>query len=144
MIDHVIAFCIGGKVHDRRGDSTAIFTAKKMTIEELQKICTGLKGVTYDIKWGHDLCFNIGAKMFLVTGPDDVPPSASFKVPDEEFEEISARPGFMPAPYLARHKWVHVDDISRMSKKEWEHYARQAYTLIASRLPAKTRKELGL
>lgn len=82
--------------------------------------------------------------MFIITAPDMVPPTASFKVSDEEFDEVSSRAGFKPAPYLARYKWVHVDDINRLSKKEWEYFAKQAYTLVAARLPAKTKKQLGI
>jgi predicted DNA-binding protein (MmcQ/YjbR family) len=113
-----------------------------MTIEELRNICKKFKGVTEDIKWEDHLCFNIGGKMFLVTAPESVPVSASFKVSDEEFDQVSSWPGFMPAPYLARYKWVHVDDINRMSKKQWENYAKQAYELIKSKLPAKIKKEI--
>jgi predicted DNA-binding protein (MmcQ/YjbR family) len=115
-----------------------------MNIEDLQVICKKLKGVTQDIKWENHLCFNVGGKMFLITSPDNVPVSASFKASDEEFEELSMREGFMPAPYLARYKWVHVDDINRLSKKQWEHYATESYRLIASKLPSKLRKELGV
>jgi predicted DNA-binding protein (MmcQ/YjbR family) len=115
-----------------------------MQLEDLRKICKKLKAVTEDIKWGHDLCFCIGEKMFLVTGLDEHPTSASFKVSDEEFEEICQREGFMPAPYMARNKWVKVDDISRMSKKEWEHYASRSYEYVKSKLTAKLRKELKL
>jgi len=115
-----------------------------MTVEELQAICKKFKGVTEDIKWENHLCFNVGGKMFLVTAPDSIPVSASFKVSEEEFDELSVKKGFMPAPYLARYKWVHLDDIKRLSKKQWEAYAKQAYELIASKLPAKTKKEIGL
>lgn len=115
-----------------------------MTIEEIQHICQELTGVAQDIKWDDHLCFNIGGKMFLVTAPDQTPPSASFKVPDEMFEEIASKPGFMPAPYLARYKWVHLDDISRLSTKEWEHYIQQSYGLVAAKFPNKVQKELGL
>ncbi|MCW3076016.1 MAG: hypothetical protein JWO32_625 [Bacteroidetes bacterium] len=113
-----------------------------MSIEELQKICKKLKGVTEDIKWENHLCFNIGGKMFLVTAPDAVPQSASFKVSDEEFEALASQKGFMPAPYLARYKWVHLDDINRLSKKQWEHYATQSYELIFAKLPAKIKNSL--
>jgi predicted DNA-binding protein (MmcQ/YjbR family) len=106
-----------------------------MTIEDLQAICDKLGNVTQDIKWGHDLCFNIAGKMFLVTGPDDVPVSASFKATEELFNELTEREGFKPAPYLARHKWVYVDDISRLSKKEWKLYITQSYQLVKSKLP---------
>ena len=113
-----------------------------MTIEELQHICKAFPGITEDIKWENHLCFNVGGKMFIVTAPDAVPHSASFKATDEDFEILTQREGFIPAPYMARYKWVHLDDISRLSKKEWEHYARLSYQLIHDKLPAKERKEI--
>jgi len=112
-------------------------------MEQLQTICKKLKGVTEDIKWEDHLCFNVGGKMFLITSPDRVPVSASFKVTDEDFEELLAKEGFMPAPYLARYKWIHLDDIHRLSQKQWEYYAGQSYHLIASKLPSKTKKQSG-
>lgn len=115
-----------------------------VTIEDIQSLSKKLKGVTEDIKWENHLCFNVGGKMFIITAPDEVPPSASFKVSDEEFDKLSSRAGFMPAPYLARHKWIRIDDISLLSKKQWEFYASEAYLLVASKLPAATRKKLGL
>jgi predicted DNA-binding protein (MmcQ/YjbR family) len=115
-----------------------------MTIEEIQQICTKLTGVTQDIKWEDHLCFNVGGKMFLVTAPDNVPPSASIKVSDEEFETLPARRGFIPAPYMARHKWIFMEDISLLSKKEWEKYIGEAHQLVAEKLPLKTQKSLGL
>lgn len=115
-----------------------------MTIEDIQTICKTFPGVTEDIKWEDHLCFNVGGKMFVVTSPDRLPHTASFKTSDEDFEELSVRPGFIPAPYMARHKWVYVDDINRLSYKQWAHYLKQAHALVAAKLPAKTRKQLGL
>jgi len=115
-----------------------------MNIEDLQSICKKLEAVTQDIKWEDHLCFNIGGKMFLITSPDSLPHSASFKVTDEDFEELTTREGFKPAPYLSRYKWIFVDDIKRLTKKQWEQYARKSYQLIASKLPAKTKKSIGL
>lgn len=80
----------------------------------------------------------------MITSPDRVPVSASFKVEDEEFEEMTGREGFAPAAYLARYKWVCVDDINRMTLKEWEFYAQRSYSLVAAKLPVRTRKELGI
>lgn len=114
-----------------------------MTIENLQALCKNLPGVTEDVKWGHDLCFCVGGKMFLVVGLDESPTTASFKVTDEEFEEMCSREGFEPAPYLARYKWVHADNLNRLQPTEWERYARQSYLLVKAKLPAKVRKELG-
>lgn len=115
-----------------------------MHIEDLRKICVSLPSVTEDIKWGNDLCFCVGAKMFLVVGLNSTPTSASFKVPDEEFEEMASRDGFMPAQYVARYKWITVDDLNRMRKAEWKHYIQQSYDLVKTKLPKKVKKELGI
>jgi predicted DNA-binding protein (MmcQ/YjbR family) len=115
-----------------------------MTTEDIQAICKKLPAVTEDIKWGHDLVFSIGAKMFCVVGLDQLPTSASFKVRDEDFDEICSREGFKPAPYVAKYKWVLTDDISRMNKKEWEKNIRQSYQLVIDKLPAKLKKQLGI
>lgn len=114
-----------------------------MTITEIRQICLAFPGVTEDIKWENHLCFNIGGKMFLVTAPDNVPVSASFKTSDEDFEMLPNRPGFIPAPYMARNKWIFVDDISRFSKKDWEKYLQSSYSLIASKLSLRLQKEIA-
>ena len=115
-----------------------------MNIEDLQSICKKLPAVTEDIKWGHDLVFSVGGKMFCVAGLDQSPTSASFKVKDEEFDEMSSREGFKPAPYVAKYKWVWTDDISKMSKKEWAHYVQQSYELVKAKLSPKAKREAGL
>jgi len=115
-----------------------------MTIEDIMAVCNTLKGVTTDIKWEDHLCFNIGGKMFLITSPDNVPPTASFKVTDEAFVSLVEREGIRPAEYLARYKWVAVDNINRLSMQEWEAYINSSYQLIAAKLPKKLRTELGL
>ncbi|MGX7668318.1 MmcQ/YjbR family DNA-binding protein [Flavobacterium pedocola] len=112
-----------------------------MNIEELQQLCKTLPHVTEDVKWGNDLCFCIGEKMFCVAGLNQSPTSASFKVLDEEFDELSTRKGFIPAPYVARYKWVLVEDINTLSAKEWQHYVTQSYNLVKAKLPAKIRKQ---
>src|SRR5688500_4507564 len=94
-------------------DNVAIwYLYLRMTIEDIQKICKKYGGVTEDIKWEDHLCFNVGGKMFLITAPDAVPISASLKVSDETFNELSDKEGFQPAPYLARYKWIWMDDIN--------------------------------
>ncbi len=41
-----------------------------MNLEHLRKYCLSFPGVTEDVKWGNDLCFCVGEKMFCVTGVD--------------------------------------------------------------------------
>ena len=115
-----------------------------MNVEYIKAICKKLDAVTEDIKWGNDLVFSIGGKMFCVVGLDQSPATASFKVKEDDFEEMCNRDGFKPAPYLARYKWVWIEDIERLNKKEWEQYIRQSYKLVKDKLPLKTKKELGL
>lgn len=115
-----------------------------MTIQDLETICDGFPGTTKDIKWEEHLCFNVGGKMYLVTSPDIVPPSATFKVTPEEFEELIARDGFCPASHVGRYHWVTLNDISRLNHNQWEFYAGQSYRLVASKLPAKIKVTLHL
>jgi len=113
-----------------------------MTIEEIRKYCLKLPGVTEDIKWKDHLCFSVGAKMFLLTSPDSFPVSASFKTKDELFEELTTREGIIPAPYMARNKWVHLDNIDRLTASEWKEHIKTSYDLVYSKLPAKLKKEI--
>ncbi len=115
-----------------------------MTVEELRVISLGLPAVTEDIKWQDHLCFSIGSKMFLVTSPDLIPSTAAFKVPEDVFYEVISKEGFSKHTYLGRHHWVHLDDINRLTKKDWQHYIKQSYALVAAKLPAKIKKQLGL
>src|SRR3990170_5663868 len=103
-----------------------------MNVESIRKICTALPHVTEDIKWGNDLCFSVGNKMFCVAGLH-TPSSVSFKVKDDEFDEMSVREGLQPAPYVARYKWVLATNLEKLSKKEWDHYIKQSYDLVKSK-----------
>ncbi len=110
-----------------------------MTLDAIQQFCRGLPGVTEDIKWEHHLCFNVGGKMFLITSPDESPVNASFKTSEEKFEELTEREGFIPAPYLARNKWVKVDDIGRLGVMEGKELLQLSYKLVREKLPKNKR-----
>ena len=114
-----------------------------MNIENVREFCRSLPAVTEDIKWGHDLCFSVAGKMFCVASLEGTV-TVSFKVKDEEFDELSNSPGMRPAPYVARYKWVLVEDPNSLSRKEWSHYIRQSYDLIRAKLPKKLARQHGL
>ena len=118
-------------------------TIPVMTTEFLQQFCGTWPAVTTDIKWDDDLCFSVAGKMFCVAWLGH-PSKISFKVTEEEFEEISIKEGFCPAPYMARAKWVLVTDVSRLTQIEWEHYVRQSYNLVIQKLPKKLVREFKL
>jgi predicted DNA-binding protein (MmcQ/YjbR family) len=107
-----------------------------MNIDELIRICKKLPSVTHGIKWDNDLCFMVGERMFCIIVLE---PSlkVSFKVKDEEFDELSNLKGIIPAPYSARHKWILVEEINVLSKLQWEYYINQSYFLVKSKLSKK-------
>jgi len=110
-----------------------------MDIETIRDICKNLPSVTEDIKWGNDLCFMIGGKMFCVT-PMNTPLRVSIKVTDEEFGEMTNLQGIIPAPYAARYKWILIEDVNIFSQKKWEYYIAQSYNMVKSKL---SKKELA-
>ena len=114
-----------------------------MSIEFLREICTPLAGNSEDVKWGNDLCFCVKEKMYCVTSMEGGF-KTSFKCDDEDFAELTERANIIPAPYMARNKWVMVEKSSVLSKKEWTHFVKKSYLLVASKLPKKTQKELGI
>lgn len=114
-----------------------------MNIEELQSLCESFPHTTTEIKWENDLCFCIGGKMFLVIGLNNHPTKASFKVTNEDFEIMCNTFNISPAPYLARYKWIMVENISLISPPEWEKFAKNSYSLVKEKLPAKVKKQLN-
>ena len=114
-----------------------------MNTEELREFCLKLPGVTEDIKWGHDLCFMLADKMFCVTGLEPNS-SISLKVDDEKFEELTLEEGIIPAPYLARYKWVNISSSTHLKKKELQELIKRSYELIKSGLSKKKLTSLGL
>ena len=114
-----------------------------MDIEWLRRICLSLPAATEEVKWGNDLCFLVGGKMFCVTGLNDAL-KISFKVSPDQFAELTHSPGFIPAPYLARAHWVQLHDLAVLHKDEVEHYVRQSYEIIKSKLSKKSLAELGI
>jgi predicted DNA-binding protein (MmcQ/YjbR family) len=113
-----------------------------MLPEEIREYCLSLKGTQETIKWENHLCFTIAEKMYFVMNPDETPVSCSFKTSEELFDDLTSRDGFIPAPYMAKNKWVHLDNVRRLSKKEGVKLIEIAYQLILAKLPLKTQKLL--
>jgi predicted DNA-binding protein (MmcQ/YjbR family) len=106
-----------------------------MTIDTVRTICRVLPNVTEDIKWGHDLCFLIGGKMFTVVSMEP-PHSISFKCTPETFGELVERPGIIPAPYMARNMWVQEEELGEsLARRELESLIKTSYDLVVAKLP---------
>ena len=96
-------------------------------------------GASEGLKWEDHICFMVAEKMFCITGSDG---RTSIKVSDDDFEVLTERPGIIPAPYMARNKWVSIEKSSALKPKEWELYLRQSYDIIRAKLPKKVRESL--
>ena len=100
---------------------------------------------TADIKWGADYVYSIGGRMFAVAFQSDTHGTfVSFKVDDDLFLSMTAREGIIPAPYLARARWVQVTDLDQVSSVELKALIRRSYELVSMKLTRKQRSALGL
>lgn len=110
-----------------------------MTIDVIRQICRALPGATEDVKWGHDLCFCVGGKMFAAMDLNP-PHGIAFKCTPEEFGELIERPGIRPAPYLARAMWVQEEALGEaLERGEFERLLASAYDLVVAKLPKSRR-----
>jgi len=116
-----------------------------MTSAQVETFCLSLPGATLSIQWGADRVFKVGGKMFAAMGPREMrPQTLSFKTSDESFHILTRARHIIPAPYLARAKWVQLQKLDALSAKELRVYLARAHALVAERLPRNTRLALGI
>jgi len=117
-----------------------------VTPRQIDKFCASLPAATRIVQWEGVAVFKVGGKMFAMIVPDDdgKPSELWFKSAPEHYEALSRSPGFRPAPYLARAKWVALDDPSMLTDAEMKAYIKRAHAVIAAALPKKKQAELGL
>ena len=106
-----------------------------MTLDGLRRFYRSLPGATEDVKWGHDLCFSVGGRMYAAVNLDP-PHQVSVKCTPEMIAELTEREGIIPAPYAARHMWVQEEKLgAALERREVETLIRRSYELVAARLP---------
>jgi predicted DNA-binding protein (MmcQ/YjbR family) len=114
------------------------------TLAKIKAHCAKLPGATSDIKWGKDLCYSIGGKMFAVMCESgEHANTLSFKVDDHRFLELTDRKGFIPAPYMARHKWVFIEDVRKVDEREVKELLTRAYEIVRDKLPKSVRAKIA-
>src|SRR6185369_6461265 len=112
-----------------------------MTPKQIDAFCGKLPAATRTVQWEGVIVFKVGGKMFCLIAPEDHSVGRiSFKSAPEHYEALSRSPGFRPAPYLARAKWVSVDDPSSLTDREMKAYLRRAH---APQEAARTRPPSG-
>jgi predicted DNA-binding protein (MmcQ/YjbR family) len=113
--------------------------------ERQRALAATLTAATQDVKWGADLVFSVGGKMFCVfLLQDGMAATCSFKVDDERFLELTGVPGVIPAPYLARAKWVQVKAGHALTATDLDALVCRSHALVAGGLTKKLQRELGV
>jgi len=111
-----------------------------MDLEWLRRVCLELPNVTEQIQWGSELLFKVQGKMFAVAPTEPAPVCLSFKCSEQAFVELTERPGIIPAPYLARAKWVALETQGAIPRQELAELLRASYQLILAKLPKRLRE----
>jgi predicted DNA-binding protein (MmcQ/YjbR family) len=110
--------------------------------DPLLEFCRSLPGATEDVKWGADLVFSVGGKMFAgFQLPDGEP--IGFKVDSVVFDELVGRKGVVPAPYMAKHSRVSVTDRTQLPVATLKNLLAESHRLVAEKLSKKARQALG-
>jgi predicted DNA-binding protein (MmcQ/YjbR family) len=109
-----------------------------MTLQRIREICLALPGATEQIQWGNDLVFKVGGKMFCVACTEPVVPpkvAMSFKCDDETYADLVEHDGVLPAPYLARAKWVALQQFDTLDTSQLVPLLTRAFEIVSAKLP---------
>ena len=109
-------------------------------IEWLRKVCLSFPHTTEQLQWGNDLLFKVHGKMFAVAPLEPGRVCLLFKCSDESFAELTERPYVVPAPYLARAKWVALESRDALPQGELAGLLRASYDLVVAKLPRRLRE----
>ena len=113
-----------------------------MTPAAFARICNSFPGATDQIQWKNIRVFKVGGKMFACSGIER-DSRYSFKVDDVRFLELTDLEGIVPAPYLARAKWVQVDPAAcRLRDDEVEQLVARSYQLVFGKLSRKAQRKI--
>ena len=113
-----------------------------MDLESIRRFCLRLPHVTEQVQWGYDLVFKVGGKMFLVAPLEPSEHALSIKVSLEAFEQLQEIDGIVPAPYLARARWLALRSLKLLGDEELRELIRNAHALVLQSLPRARRAAL--
>ncbi|MFC3053490.1 MmcQ/YjbR family DNA-binding protein [Kordiimonas pumila] len=117
-----------------------------MTRDEFDVFCAGLPATTHVIQWGSASVWKVGGKIFAIcsTWTEGQHDKFSFKCTDLSYQILCELAGIIPAPYLARAKWVQVQKPGTISDGDMKSYIEEAYGIVARKLTKAMQRELGL
>jgi predicted DNA-binding protein (MmcQ/YjbR family) len=114
-----------------------------MNIEWVRQHCLSHPHSTEQIQWGNDLLFKVGGKMFAGVPLEPARVWLTLKADPEEFSELIERPGVIPAPYLARAKWIAIENERALPRTEVLRLVSKSYEMVFANLTKKLQAELA-
>jgi len=113
---------------------------RTLDVAWLRSLCLAFPSATEQVQWGSDLLFKVHGKMFAAVPLEPAAVCLSFKCSEESFAELTERPNIIPAPYLARAKWVALEAPEALTRAEIAALLRTSYELVFAKLPWKVRQ----
>jgi predicted DNA-binding protein (MmcQ/YjbR family) len=114
-----------------------------MDIEWVRQHCLSLPYTTEQIQWGNDLLFKVGGKMFAGMPLEPARVWLSLKADPEEFNELVEHPGVIPAPYMARAKWIAIEYERALPRDKVFRLVSKSYEMVFAKLTKKLQAELA-
>lgn len=123
-----------------------------MTLDEFNVFCGNLTASTTVVQWGGSHVWKVGGKIFAISdlGSGSEKSAAgnhialAIKCADMSYRMLTELPGIIPAPYLARAKWVRIEADADFTDDDRKAYIAEAHRIICAKLTKKLQKELGL
>jgi predicted DNA-binding protein (MmcQ/YjbR family) len=110
-----------------------------MNIEGVRDLCLAFPHTTEHIQWGDNLVFKVAGKIHAIALLHPAKIWLSFKVSPDKFAELTELRGIIPAPYLARAKWVALETKDALPLEELAALLRESYDMVVAKLSRKTR-----
>jgi predicted DNA-binding protein (MmcQ/YjbR family) len=85
----------------------------------------------------------VGGKIFAIAALEPERHVLSIKCAEEKFDEMIECPGVVPAPYLARAKWIAFESEDAIPHQQLRALIRESYDLVFAKLPRKSRETLA-
>lgn len=118
-----------------------------MTLDQYNTFCSGLPHSEHVVQWGGAHVWKIGGKVYAIAGwYDGAAPPVTFKCSEITFNALKDQPGMRPAPYLASRgmTWLQRTAPLSVNDNALKHLISESYRLVATGLPKKVRKTLGI
>lgn len=118
-----------------------------MNYDEFNNFCSSFPATNHIVQWGNSQVWKVGEKVFAIGGwGKSNQPAFTFKTSDLNFDFLSEKSGYIPAPYFANRgmKWIQQTNTSGELDEELRYYLSESYRIVSLGLSKRKQKELGI